>query len=68
MLNTPYDNREPINPMYNKAPFEATKEATDLANNLQPAIHVDDRGPAYRFLRRAKRKLKTILVKMKILK
>ena len=68
MLNTDYNNREPINPVYNKKPFEATKEATDVAKQLQPTINIDNRGKLYRFLRRVKRKLKEILVKMGIKK
>ena len=64
MLNTPYDNRQPIEPVYNKKPFEATKETEEVAKNLQPVIHVDDRGSTYRFLRRVKRKLRGILVKL----
>ncbi|MFR2534525.1 MAG: glycosyltransferase [Clostridia bacterium] len=68
MLNTPYDNRRPIEPVYNKPPFEATKEAIDMAKQLQPVIHIDDRGPVYRFLRRTKRKVRDVLVKMGIKK
>lgn len=68
MLNTPYNNRRPIEPVYNKPPFEATKEAIDMAKQLQPVIHIDDRGPVYRFLRRTKRKVRDVLVKMGIKK
>ena len=68
MLNTPYNNTAEIKPVYNKAPFEATKEAIDAYKNMQPVIHVDNRGKAYRFLRRVKRKLKDILVKFGIKK
>ena len=68
MLNTPYDNRQPIEPVYNKAPFEASKEAIEIAKELQPVIHIDERGSTYRFLRRVKRKLRDVLVKMGIKK
>ena len=68
MLNTSYDKREPINPVYNKKPFEATAEAEKLAKELQPAIHVDDKGKIYKFLRRVKRKLRGILVKLGVKK
>ena len=61
MLNTPYDKKSPIEPIYNKAPFEATEEVTEIAKNLQPVIYNDNRGKLYRFLRRVKRKLKQIL-------
>ena len=68
MLNTPYDNRQPIEPVYNKAPFGASKEAIEVAKGLQPVIHIDERGSTYRFLRRVKRKLRDVLVKMGIKK
>lgn len=68
MLNTDYNNTEAINPIYNKKPFEATKEATQIAKTMTPVVHVDERGKVYRFLRRVKRKLREILVKMGIKK
>ena len=69
MLNTDYNNTEAINPIYNKKPFEATKEATQIAKTSDtPVVHVDERGKVYRFLRRVKRKLREILVKMGIKK
>ncbi len=68
MLNTPYNNREPIEPTYNKAPFEASEQAIKVAKELQPVIHIDQRGSTYRFLRRVKRKLRDVLVKMGIKK
>lgn len=68
MLNTPYHNREPIEPIYNKAPFEASEQAIKVAKELQPVIHIDQRGSTYRFLRRVKRKLRDVLVKMGIKK
>ena len=68
MINTDYDSREPINPVYNKAPFEATEEAIKVAKTMQNTPYVDARGSKYRFLRRVKRKLKEILVRIGIKK
>lgn len=68
MINTDYDNREPINPIYNKAPFEATEETIKIAKTMRPTPYVDARGPKYRFLRRAKRyvkaKARAVLVRL----
>lgn len=57
MLNTDYDNREEIKPVYNKPPFEASKEASKVAISQAQPFHIDNRGPLYRFLRRVKRKI-----------
>ncbi len=56
MLNTEYDNREEIKPVYNKPAFEATKQTQDVAVSQAQPFHIDNRGPVYRFLRRVKRK------------
>lgn len=57
MLNTDYDNREEIKPVYNKPAFEASKEASKVAISQAQPFHIDNRGPLYRFLRRVKRKI-----------
>ena len=54
MINTDYDNREPINPVYNKTPFEATEETVKVAKTMRPTPYVDPKGPKHRFLRRVK--------------
>ncbi len=57
MLNTDYQNREEIKPVYNQPAFEASKEASKVAVSQAQPFHIDNRGPLYRFLRRVKRKI-----------
>lgn len=72
IINTDYNNREQINPIYNKSPFEATEEIIKLSKTITPVPYVDPKGPRTRFLRRAKistkSKIKSVLIKLGLMK
>ncbi len=70
MLETDYNNLPEIEKLYKKEAFLASKEAIKISQELAQAqpVYVDQHGKVYRFLRRGKRKVKSILEKMGIKK
>mgnify|MGYP004504773349 FL=1 len=70
MLETDYNNLPEIEKLYKKEAFLASEEAIKISQELaqtQP-IYKDEHGKVYRFLRRGKRKIKSVLEKMGIKK
>lgn len=67
MLETDYKDFSDVEPLYKAKPFVATEDAKKCYSeiiNAQPIV-VDNHGYLYRLLRRCKRKLKSVLQKLK---
>lgn len=63
MLQTDYTKSAHVERMYKKEAFKPNEETIKVALEDQPPVYIDNHGAIYRFLRRCKRLLKSLLKK-----